>query len=156
MESASLSEIRNEIKSLSPSDLQALLLRLAKYKKENKELLSYLLFDAADEVSFIKNCKTELDAVFADMNRSSSFYIKKTLRKALRITNQYIKFSGSAKVEVDLLLCFCKKMRDGNLKRRSQPVLFNLYQRQVARIEKALKTLHEDLRYDYEEAVEEL
>ena len=60
------------------------------------------------------------------------------------------------KVEVELLLYFCRKMRDGNFKRRPQPVLWNLYQRQVARIHKALKTLHEDLRYDYEEAIEEL
>ena len=156
MESASISDIRNEIKSLSPAGLQALVLRLAKYKKENKELISYLLFDAADEIAFIKSCKTELDTVFKEVNKSSIFYIKKTLRKALRITNHYIKFSGSDKVEVELLLYFCLKMRDGNFKRRSQPVLFNLYQRQVARIEKALKTLHEDLRYDYEEAVEEL
>jgi len=148
MESASLSEIRTEIKSIPAADLQALLLRLAKYKKENKELLSYLLFDAADEISFVKNCKTELDLVFSEINRSSSFYIKKSLRKALRITNQRIKFSGSAKVEVDLLVYFCQKMRAGNFKRRSQPVLFNLYQRQLARNEKALKTLHEDIRYD--------
>lgn len=156
MESASLSDIRNAIKSLTPAALQALVLRLAKHKKENKELISYLLFDAADEIAFIKSCKTELDAVFNEVNRSSIFYIKKTLRKALRITNQYVKFSGSDKVEVELLLYFCLKMRDGNFKRRTQPVLWNLYQRQVARIHNALKTLHEDLRYDYEEAVEEL
>ena len=156
MESASISDIRNEIKSLSAADLQALVLRLAKYKKENKELISYLLFDADDEIAFIKSCKTELDAVFNEVNRGSIFYIKKSLRKALRITNQYIKFSGSDKVEVELLLYFCRKMRDGNFKRRTQPVLWNLYQRQVARIHKALKTLHEDLRYDYEEAIEEL
>ena len=156
MESASLSEIRNEIKSRTPAELQALILRLAKYRKENKELVSYLLFEANDDTAFIKNCKSELDQVFAEMNKTTSFYIKKTLRKALRIVNQYIKFNGTAKTEVELLLYFCKKMRDGNLKRRSQPVLWNLYQRQVTRIEKAFKTMHEDLQYDYQDAFDEL
>lgn len=156
MESFPLSEIKKELQNLQPKQLQELLLRLAKFKKENKELLSYLLFDAADEELFIENCKNEIDVQFRQINRSSHLYIKKSLRKGLKITNQYIKFSGSSKVEIELLLYFCKKMRDSGFSRFSHPVIWNIYLRQVQRIQKVLKTMHEDLQFDYEEAVKEL
>jgi hypothetical protein len=156
METFPLSEIKKELQNLQPKQLQELLLRLAKFKKENKELLSYLLFDAADEELFIENCKNEIDVQFRQINRSSHLYVKKSLRKGLKITNQYIKFSGSSKVEIELLLYFCKKMRDSGFSRFSHPVIWNIYLRQVQRIQKVLKTMHEDLQFDYEEAVKEL
>jgi hypothetical protein len=40
METASISEIKKELKTLTPQQLQDICIRLAKYKKENKELLS--------------------------------------------------------------------------------------------------------------------
>lgn len=156
MESLPLSEIKKELQNLQPKQLQDLLLRLAKFKKENKELLSYLLFDAADETTFIENCRNEIDVQFRQINQSSHLYVKKSLRKGLKITNQYIKFSGSPQVEIELLLYFCKKMKQLVLSRHSHPVIRNIYQRQVIRIEKVLKSMHEDLQYDYREAVENL
>ena len=156
MESFPLSEIKKELQNLQPKQLQELLLRLAKFKKENKELLSYLLFDAADEELFIENCKNEIDVQFRQINRSSHLYVKKSLRKGLKITNQYIKFSGSPKVEIEMLLYFCKKMRYSGFSRFSHPVIWNIYLRQVQRIQKVLKTMHEDLQFDYEEMVKEL
>jgi len=156
METASLSEIRNELKNLNPAELQAIVLRLAKFKKENKELVSYLLFSAADETLFLQNCRTEIDALFSTVNLSSHLYVKKTLRKTLRVTNQYIKFAGLPKVEVELLVYFCKKMKERGLNKRSHPVIVNIYLRQLERIKKTLKTLHEDLQFDYAGEIEQL
>ena len=45
MKFASLSEIRKELQMLPPKRLQELCLRIARYKKENKELLAFLLFE---------------------------------------------------------------------------------------------------------------
>ena len=49
MKAFSLNELKNELSTLSPAKVLALCMRLAKYKKDNKELLTYLLFHAHDE-----------------------------------------------------------------------------------------------------------
>lgn len=77
MMSASLSEIKNELKTIAPQQLQELCLRLAKYKKENKELLNYLLFEAINEQTFIQNVKDEIDEQFKQLNKNSFFSSQK-------------------------------------------------------------------------------
>jgi len=156
METASISEIKKELKNLSPQQLQDICIRLAKYKKENKELLSYLLFESFNEQHFIQEVKEEIDEQFTHLNRSSFYLAKKTLRKVLRTTRKYIRFSGSKQTEVELLIYFCQKMKESGLKSRSSRVIQNMYARQVERIKKALSLMHEDLQYDYVEEVEKL
>jgi hypothetical protein len=156
METASLSVIKKELKTISPQQLQELCLRLAKYKKENKELLNYLLFEAINEQAFIKNVKDEIDEQFKQLNKNSFYLAKKTLRKVLKTTDKYIKFSGSKETEIELLIYFCQKMRKSGLSLRSSRVILSMYQRRVERIKKVLSMLHEDLQFDYEEEVEKL
>jgi hypothetical protein len=156
METASVSIIKKELKTLPPDVLQELLIRLAKYKKENKELLSYLLFKTQNEQAFIESVKEEMDEQFTHLNRTSIYLAKKTLRKVLRTTNKYVRFSGSKETEIELRLYFCEKMRAMGYRLKNNRVLFNMYQRQVQLIRKARSKLHEDLQYDYEEAVEKL
>lgn len=156
METASLSEIRKELKTIPPQQLQELCQRLAKYKKENKELLSYLLFDSINEQVFIQSVKEEIDEQFLMLNRSSFYLAKKTLRKVLRTTQKYIKFSGSKETEIELLIYFCKKMKETGIRMRAHRVILNMYLRQVERIKKVHSGLHEDLQYDYEEEINEL
>lgn len=156
METASLSEIKKELKVLSPQQLQEILLRLAKYKKENKELLSYLLFEAFNQQAYIQSVKEEIDEQFSHLNKSSNYLAKKTLRKVLRTTRKYIKFSGSKQTEIELLIYFCQKLKNTQLHRRSNRVITNIYFREVERIKKVLSMLHEDLRIDYEDELEKL
>lgn len=156
METASISEIKKELKSLSPQQLQDLCIRLAKYKKENKELLSYLLFESFNEQHFIRQVQEEIDDQFIHLNQSSFYLAKKTLRKVLRTTRKYIRFSGSKQTEVELLIYFCQKLKNSGLHRRSSRVIQNMYSRQVERIKKALSMMHEDLQYDYIDEVEKL
>lgn len=156
METASLSIIKKELKNLPKEDLQEIIIRLAKYKKENKELLSYLLFESINEQAFVKSVKEEIDGQFSFLNRSSAYLAKKTLRKVLRTTNKYIKFSGLKETEIELLIYFCIKMRKSGIRMNSSRVVLNMYQRQVERIRKVLSMLHEDLQFDYEETVNNL
>lgn len=156
MEPASLSEIKKELKTIAPQQLQELCLRLAKYKKDNKELLNYLLFEAIDEQAFIQNVKNEIDDQFKQLNKHSIYLAKKTIRKVLKTTDKFIKFSGSKETEIELLIHFCQKMKKSGLNVRSRRVIFNIYQRRVERIKKVLSLLHEDLQFDYEEAVKDL
>src|SRR6478752_2756331 len=111
MKSASLSEIKKELKILTPDQVLELCMRLAKYKKDNKELLNYLLFEAQDENSYINSIKAEMDEEIENLNKSNLYLSKKTIRKVLRTANKYIKYSGSKQTEVEILIHFCKTLK---------------------------------------------
>lgn len=156
MEIASISHIKKELNNLPSEEIQEIVLRLAKYKKENKELLSYLLFDAWNETEYIRQVKEEIDLEFKSLNRSSFYLAKKTIRKVLRTTKKHIRFSGKKETEIELLLYFCKKLKQSKLNYKSSRVVFNLYLNQVKRIQKVISMLHEDLQYDFREELEAL
>ena len=81
MTKASLPEIRRAISHVPSADLPDLCLRMARFKKENKELLSYLLFEADDEPEFIKRIKSEIDEHFKELNKNTPYQAKKGIRK---------------------------------------------------------------------------
>jgi hypothetical protein len=60
------------------------------------------------------------------------------------------------RTEVDLLIYFCRKLKNSGVHINKSVVLTNLYLRQIQKIKKALATLHEDLQYDYEEELKSL
>ncbi|MBT8395215.1 MAG: hypothetical protein KJN66_10245, partial [Bacteroidia bacterium] len=110
MKTATVKQLKDELKYLANEDLVKLCLRLSRFKKENKELLTYLLFEADDESSYIESVKMEIDEQFELINTSSYFYIKKSVRKILRNIKKYIRYSLKKETEVELLLYFCKKL----------------------------------------------
>jgi hypothetical protein len=149
MKSASIQEIKQELKSLSPTRLSELCLRLAKFKKDNKELLTYLLFESDDEAAYITNVKKEIDEGFAELPKPNLYLTKKSLRKVLRITTKQIRYAASPQAEVELLTYFCRKLKDSRIPLRDSPVLTNLYNQQLKKIRSVIATLHEDLQYDF-------
>lgn len=149
MKAATISEIKQELNAVVPAVLSDLCIRLAKYKKENKELLTYLLFEAHDEPAYIKSVKTDIDTRFAEINQSNLYFVKKSLRKILRTTGKYIRHTGSKQAEVELLLYFCNALFHSSIPLHKSTVLNNLYQFQLKKIAKVIATLHEDLQYDY-------
>jgi hypothetical protein len=150
MNTASLQEIKKELRTLDPEKVQDLCNRLAKYKKENKELLTYLLFEAHDEHAYIENVKEELRELFKTLPSSNLYLIKKTLRKILRFANKQIKYSGIKQTELELRIFFCTKVKEARIPLHTGTVLFNLYQMQLKKIEAVLSKLQEDLQTDYE------
>lgn len=156
MKTAGVTDLKKELRGLPPQKLVEILLRLAKYKKENKELLSYLLFEADDEEHFIQTVKDEMDAQFAEINRGHIYFAKKTLRKILRFANKHIKYSGEKQTEVELLLHFCQRMKHSGINYQRDASMVNLYNRQTEKIGKALAKLHEDLQGDYRDALRTL
>lgn len=156
MKTASISELQKELITLEPKKVLELCIRLVKHKKENKELLSYLLYDSNDEYLFIKNLKEETDQLFSEINSSNVYFIKKTLRKILRITNKYIKYSGSLQTEIELRIYFCSKIKQAHLPINTSIVLSNLYKREIIKIKTILSKLHEDIQFDFREEIEKL
>lgn len=156
MKSASLSEVKNELSHLDKNELTELCLRLARYKKENKELLSYLLFDASDEETYRKNIKELIDENFEAITQTNLYLVKKSLRKILRIANKHIKYSQDKETEIDVLIHFCSVLFHSKIPYKSNKVLNNLYLSQLKKINTCLKTVHEDLQYDYLKKLDEL
>ncbi|HEY4786397.1 MAG TPA: hypothetical protein VIH57_10130 [Bacteroidales bacterium] len=151
MKAASLKEIKTELNTLHPQQIQELCMHMAKFKKENKELLTYLLFEAHDEKAYITGVKSEIDELFDEVNKSNTYFAKKNIRKILRITNKYVKYSGSKQTEVELRIYFCKKLRKTGIPLPVNTVLGNIYLRQFQKITQLVATLHEDLQFDYSE-----
>lgn len=153
MKASSISTLKKELSTLPHSDVIDICMRLVKYKKENKELLSYLLFDANNELQYIRNIKEEIDLQFAGINLSNLYFAKKNIRKALKTTNKYIRCSGQKQTEVELLIHFCTKFKKSGISIRSSNSLSNLYLNQVRKIRVTIDALHEDLQHDYLEEI---
>jgi hypothetical protein len=155
MTPASLPELRRALNNVPTGLLPDLFLRLARYKKENKELLSYLLFESEDEPEYIRKIKSEIDRYFSEISRTTPYLTKKGIRKTLAFTNQRIRYSGQKRTEVELVIHFCKKFRK-EVPFRSNITIKNIYLRQLQRIKKTIGTLHEDLQFDYNEDMKSL
>ncbi|MGZ8537968.1 MAG: hypothetical protein ACXWV9_06860 [Flavisolibacter sp.] len=149
MKIASVNEIKEELGHLNQKDLVKLCLQLAKFKKENKELLTYLLFEAHDLQGYIMNVKSQMDEQFQDINSSSLYFAKKTLRKILKIANKYIRHTGSKEAEVEILIHYCRSLKDSGIPFKKSTALNNIYLGQIKKIRLSIAGLHEELAYEY-------
>ena len=156
MKAASISEIKNELGNCPPAKLAELCLQLAKYKKDNKELLSYLLFEAGNMTAYIESVQKEMDTLFAEINSSHLYFAKKSLRKILRIAGKHIRYTSSKQAEAELLIHFCRKLKDSGIPFETSTALMNLYQAQLKKINAAIAGFHEDLQYDYLKEIKKL
>ncbi len=156
MKTATVAQLKKELQYRSPEEVAQLCLRLARFKKENKELLTYLLFESENEEGYMEAVKQEVDEMFSEINVNSFFYIKKSVRKILRTIKKYIRYSGNKATEIELLLYFCEKLKNFRPSIHRNSVLLNLYNRQLEYIEKKIPLLHEDLQYDYGSILEQL
>jgi vacuolar-type H+-ATPase catalytic subunit A/Vma1 len=150
MKPVTLKVLKDELGHKSQKELIELCLRLSKFKKENKELLTYLLFESFDEERYIESVKEQIDELFDEININSYFYIRKSARKILTLTKKFIRYSQKKETEVELLLYFCKKLKDFKPSIQNSVRLQNIFDRQIISIQKIVKTLHEDLQYDYQ------
>jgi hypothetical protein len=156
MKAATSNEIKQELKGLSGAKLVELCLRLARFKKENKELLTFLLFEADDLETYLQNVKEEVNEQFREVNTTSMYFAKKTIRKILRTVNKHIRYTGSKQAEAELLIHFCKRLKELKIPFRKSNVIDKLLDAQVKKIKAAIDTMHEDLQYEYIRALEDL
>lgn len=156
MKSASINELKTTLKAMSQPQLTDLCLRLARFKKENKELLTYLLYEADDLAAYLNAVKKELEDELAEINTGNLHWVKKSMRKVLRLLNKHIRYTQSKVAEAELRLYFCQLLKNFRVSIFKSPALSNLYHSQIKKIEAAIKTMHEDLERDYRVQLEAL
>lgn len=156
MKPVTVSTLKNELENYSQKELIEICLKLAKFKNENKELLTYLLLDSQDEDEYIRGIKEEIDAEFSTLNQDSLYFVKKSTRKILRNVKKYIRYSKNKATEATLLLYFCTKLQEIKPAYLRSQQIINMFESQLVMAKKAIGTLHEDLRYDYNQDLERL
>ncbi len=155
MKTASLKEIKNELKHASQEEMMEYCLRLVKFKKENKELLTYLLFEADNDHLYIQSIKKEMDMAFGTIHPTNSWIAKKNVRKILSQVKRNIRYAQNKEVEIELLIYFCQKMTNTKGLIQQNKVLQNTLETQLRMIRRAIDTLHPDLQLDYASLLEE-
>lgn len=143
-----LQQIKKELQHIPQEQMAELCLRLVRYKKENKELLAYLLFEANNEQGFIESIKAEAGFMFSQLP-AQSYFTAKGLRKILKLLTKYTKFIGSKPAEIDLLLNFCQGYLQYVIKQTSYKPIRLIFIRQLEKVKTAIGKLHEDLQFDY-------
>jgi hypothetical protein len=156
MKAATINEIKKELQSLELETVNALCLRLAKFKKENKELLSYLLFDAHDEQNYVNEVKHETTEQFDGLSNLNVYYIKKSLRRILRVLNKQIRYSSLPTTELQLRIHYCQLIKQKRIPIAKNTLLMKLYKQQLKKIQQALTKLDEDLQFDYQSDIKNL
>jgi hypothetical protein len=149
MQSTSLAYLKKEIQAMPKAELIEICNKLIKYKKENKELLHYVLFESTNEANYVEQLKNEVTKMFLDVNTQTVYFAKKTIRKILRFITKYCKFSETPTTHIDVLIHFCDEMNKLSLHWKDHKVMVNLYNSQIKKIKKLIETLHEDLQFDY-------
>ena len=156
MKASSIKQIKDELKHLSEDRLTDLVLHLARFKKDNKELLTYLLFNASNESGYIDAVKKDIDTGLADINTQTYYWMKKTIRKVLRNTKKYIRYSKKKETEVELLLYFCQALLKLEPSIKHNTTLWNIYNRQLDLVRKTMTQIHEDLQYDFKKELAQM
>jgi len=156
MKAATLNELKKELTNLPAKELVEICLRLAKYKKESKELLTYLIFESDNEANYIAAIKADVNEQFELLNTSNLYVAKKGLQKIVRSVSKYIKYSGIKQTEIEVLIYFCQMLKESGIPITQNTVIENMYYRQLTKINKAVASLHEDLQFDFQQEIENL
>ena len=150
MKPISLSDLKKELQAVAPNELIDLCINLARYKKDNKEYLGYLLFDSANKPAFIQEVKHEIEEHINELkSQPNLYYVKKSLRKLLRLLSKYSKFLNDKALSADMLIYFCGQLKQSDIAYNKSPLLVNLYKQQLKKIYALISSLHKDLQQDY-------
>ncbi len=156
MKTATVKQLKIALESLPNNELLQICLRLTKFKKENKELLTYMLFEAESEAGYVISVQNTLSELFETVNLKHFYFAKKTVRKIVRIATKFIKYSNENSTEPDILIFICNKMIENKVVSKYNTGLHTLYFSLIKKIKKAVIIMHEDEQYDYLQAIERI
>lgn len=156
MVAATSKTIKDSLDSKSSKELKELLHRLLRFKKENKELATYLLFYEQEESEFVADAKVAITAQFEEVNTKTVFYAKKGLRKMIRIAAKFSKYSSDKTTTIELGLHIANHLSNLPKQLKSSPLIKNMYTANLKKINNTLETLHDDIQFDYKKELQNL
>jgi hypothetical protein len=151
----SLQEQKKELQQLSKTELEAICLRFARYKKENKELLEFVLFHQGNPQAYSDALKDELEEVFTSLT-GANYSDAKKLRKITKALNKHAKYMQNPSLEVDLWIWFCYAYCDSMAAKSTAQVIRNFFVKAILKVEKIQCKLHEDLAFDVAQELEKI
>ena len=75
---------------------------------------------------------------------------KKTIRKIIRISNKYARYSGNKSTEASIVIHLIHSINALPIHKEESAALTNIYTSLVKKTNKIISTLHEDLQYDFQ------
>ncbi len=155
MKAASIKQLRTEIGNLPPHKLAALTERLIKYKKDNKELASYIIFYEEDEAGFADDVETALEEQFGLINFKTAFFAKKGLRKMIRIANKFLRYTPNKSTQARIIMDVLSRLAliPASLKKNTQ--IKNMQVSLLKKLDDILLQVHQDERHDFEKQLKE-
>ena len=151
----SLQEQKKELHQLSKTELEAICLRFARFKKENKELLEFVLFHQGNPQAYADALKKDLEEVFKSLS-GANYTDAKKLRKITKALNKHAKYMQNPTLEVDLWIWFCLTYCDSMAAKSTAQVIRNFFVKAVLKVEKMQSKLHEDLAFDVAQELEKI
>lgn len=153
----SLSDIKKELKTKTSEELLEYCLYLAKYKKDSKEYLGYLLFDQDDNHLYLRTVLASIDEQFEEIKSQKHWYlIKKSWRKILRNISKCAKFSKNKELEIQMIIHFVRQAQASGVPYYAFNALAQIIDMQFKKIRTIIPQLHEDLQHDYTKELHEL
>jgi hypothetical protein len=156
MKAASIIELKEELSALPSKTLLEICLRLARYKKDNKELLTYILLEAHNEAGFVESVKKEIDEQFEGLPASHFYFLKKGLRRILRSISRHCRHSGIKESALEILIHFCTRFNEAGFGEVKDKAIANIYARQLEKLKVLVKKVHEDLQFDFTKRINAL
>lgn len=150
-----LSDLKKELLELSKPELIQLCLRVAKLKRENKELLAYLIFDSGDPLFYAQKLKPEIKEVF-EQPFQHAYYLTKSMRKAMRLITKYYRFTSNKQGETELLIYLVEEFYLSWRNEYRYQALGKVIFRCLEKAQSNLKKIDEDFRADFEDPINEL
>lgn len=157
MKSYSLNDIKKEITHLQQKDLIQLCVNVAKFKKENKDYISFILFESHNKRAYLEDVKNDIKSQIISFEGN---YFKYDFKKKLRVLKSFLvrnnKYLNDKALSVEMYIFLCNELRQDGYPYMKHGEFDTFYGQQIKKISNFIATLHEDLRYDFGQQLEEL
>ncbi|MEX1190271.1 MAG: hypothetical protein WED33_13510 [Bacteroidia bacterium] len=146
--SLKLNDLKKDLGGLPQPELVQVVLRLARLKIENKELIHYLLYYAHDSSAYVEVLMPEVLDPF-EQEFLNSYALSKRLRKSMRVIAKYLRFTSDRAGESELLLAVVSKYLATYRYEYRHAALSRIIVRCLKKTHDNFEKIHEDYRADY-------
>jgi hypothetical protein len=143
-----LGNLKQELQEQDRKNLMELCLQLARFRQENKELITFLLFHSHQPLTYADEYKIMIEEPF-DKFLMNPYYLAKGIRKSFRLIGRYAKITKSKEGECELYLHLARLFEERIQGRLVHKALIILLERALKKAFNLIVKMHEDYQMDY-------